>query len=299
MNRVIASFLISAVIGLAAPAAGQDGLALMKVDPGARPSGMGGAFVSIAGDPMASAFNPAGAVGSEQFVASLGHNDYWENIRLETGYFSARWSERLYLHGGIRFAAVDDLESRLTPTAEPEGLFDAHDVSLKAGVAYKISDKIAAGVAAGWFIEKIESWRGSAFNIDLGLIGKPRPGLTVGASVTNLGSDFTLGYSGRESAEISLPTAYRFGASYQYQRYLGAVDLVYLDDDAHVHVGAEARLHEYLSLRAGYMSGYDVKDLTAGASFHLTRYRLAVDYAFVPYSDNLGTYHLINLTFEL
>ena len=121
----------------------------------------------------------------------------------------------------------------------------------------------------------------------------------MGASVTNLGSDFTLGYSGRESAEISLPTAYRFGASYQYQRYLGAVDLVYLDDDAHVHVGAEARLHEYLSLRAGYMSGYDVKDLTAGASFHLTRYRLAVDYAFVPYSDNLGTSHLINLTFEL
>ena len=47
------------------------------------------------------------------------------------------------------------------------------------------------------------------------------------------------------------------------------------------------------------MSGYDVKDFTAGATFHLARYRLAVDYAFVPYKENLGTSHLFNLTFVL
>jgi hypothetical protein len=136
--------------------------------------------------------------------------------------------------------------------------------------------------------------------VDLGALVTPRQDLAIGASVTNLGPSFTLGYSGAEdSEEISLPTTYRLGASYQYRKYLGAADLVVVDDEAHVHIGAEARLHEYLGLRAGYMTGYDVKDFTAGASFHAVQYNLVLDYGFVPYSGNLGTSHLINLTIAI
>ena len=43
------------------------------------------------------------------------------------------------------------------------------------------------------------------------------------------------------------------------------------------------------------MFGYDTKNFTAGASFvHRT---LTLDYAFVPYTGELGTTHLFNLTF--
>jgi hypothetical protein len=51
------------------------------------------------------------------------------------------------------------------------------------------------------------------------------------------------------------------------------------------------------SVRAGYMSGYDTKDFTMGASFGYRN--IIVDYAFVPFGHNLGNSHLFNLTFTL
>ncbi len=296
------SLILILIIGIAftvSAARAQDGLALMKVEVGARPAAMGGAFVSVQGDPMSAVYNPAGATGTSKFSASFGHIEYWDNIRLETGYFSARSTNRLFLHGGIKYAAVSDLERRVDPTSQAD-LFSAHDVSFKGGLAYRITDKISAGFGIGWFVEKIESYRGSAFNADFGIIAAVRPGLNLGASMTNFGSDFRLGFPGGQTSEyISLPTTYRVGGSYRFKDYLGAMDIVVLDDKAHAHFGAEANLHEYLSLRAGYMTGYDTKNFTAGASFYWTQYNLAIDYAFVPYSDNLGTTHLVNITFGI
>jgi long-subunit fatty acid transport protein len=289
-----------ALLAGALPAAAQDGLALMKVETGARPAGMAGAFASISGDPMSSAYNPAGAVGVGKFTASFGHNEYWENIRLESGYCAAPLAGNWYIHGGIRFAAVSDLESRLLPTSEPEGIFDAHDVSLKAGVAWQVNDMFAAGVAAGWFIEKIEAYQGSAFNVDIGLIARPMPNLSLGASASNLGSDFSLSQTGvGDSDDISLPTTYRIGGSYRYLKYLGAADLVVVDDETHLHLGIEGEIYPRFVLRSGYMLGYDVKNFAAGASFHVPRYGMVIDYGFVPYSEGLGSSHLFNLTVGL
>ena len=295
-KRIIAAAFI--VLLTAPTTRSQDGLALMKVEAGARPSGMAGAFVAVAGDPNASFYNPAGAAGTDRFTASFGHNTHWENIRIETAYFASNFTGRSWIHGGIRYAAVNDIESRLAPTTEPDAYFDAHDISMKAGLAYRLAERLAVGAALGWFIEKIDIYRGSAFNVDLGALYDVTPELSLGASATNLGSDFSLGISGRPGTEkVSLPATYRVGAVYRYDRYLGAADLVVLNDQSHLHVGAEGRLHEYLSLRAGYMFNYDSRNFTAGASF--THRKITVDYAFVPYSNELGTSHLFNLTVTL
>jgi hypothetical protein len=275
-----------------------DGLAMMKIEPGARPSGMGGAFVSVGGDPFSPPYNPASAAQTDKFRASFGHIEYWENVRLETGYFVAPLKGRFSVHGGIRYASLGEIEVRSTPSSEPEAFADANDISLKAGVAYKFSNKISAGFGTGWLIEKIEAWRGSAWNVDIGLLATVSQQLSLGASVTNLGPKFNLEKTGIVgSRDISLPTMYRAGASYRYQKFLGALDLVVLDDEFHAHLGAEARLHEILAIRAGYMANYDSKDITAGASF--THRNVTIDYAFVPYSNDLGTTHLFNLTVEL
>jgi hypothetical protein len=275
-----------------------DGLSLMKVEAGARASGMGGAFVSIPGDPYSTFYNPAGAASINKFTGSFGHTSYWENIRLETGYFAAPLTKTLSLHGGVRWANLGDLEIRTTPTALPERLADANDVSFKGGLAYQVDDKIYAGISMGWYLEKIEAYKGSAFNTDLGALVKPNDAVTFGVAITNLGSSFALKKQGTtDSRMISLPTTYRVGISYRYQKYLGAADAVIIDDKAHIHVGAEAKLHQILSVRAGYMFNYDTKNFTAGTSVYWRN--LAFEYAFVPYTSNLGTTHLINLTFQL
>lgn len=292
---ILLLFLICAVLGPSISA--QDGLALMKVEAGAAPAGMGGGYVSILNDPNSSVYNPAGAARTQKFTATLGHNTFWENTRIETAYLATNFTSRTWLHAGIRYATVSDIERRSNaPTVEPEGLFDANDVSFKGGLAAAINDKLYVGAAVGWFIEKIDALRGSAFNVDLGAIYQHNYKLAFGASVTNLGSDFSLSLSGQPGTEkISLPTTYRVGASYRYdQRYLGTADLVVLDDEAHPHLGAEAWLHEQAAVRAGYMFNYDSKSFTAGLSFVQRNFQ--IDYAFVPYSNNLGTSHLFNLT---
>ena len=65
----------------------------------------------------------------------------------------------------------------------------------------------------------------------------------------------------------------------------------------HLHLGAEASVHEMFTVRAGYMANYDSKNISAGVSFN--KRNIGVDYAFVPYTNDLGTSHLFNFTFSL
>lgn len=277
-----------------------DGLFMLKNDHGARASGMGAAVVAIRGDANGSAYNPAAAVGLDKFTASFGHTTHWENTRLESAFYGIGLSPNLYLHGGIRYGADGEIEKRGDfPIAEPDAIFDAHDISFKTGLAYRLSPKYSIGAAMGWFFEEIEGYRGSAFNIDLGAQASINEQINLGASLTNLGSSFTLSKPGQiDSRDIPLPTTWRVGGTYLYRSfYRGAIDMVYSDDDMHAHIGAEAQLHEMFDLRAGYQTGYDKKNFTAGTTF---RYRnIIVDYAFVPYTSTLGTSHLFNITFSL
>lgn len=298
MTTRLATILIGIILLTAPTLSAQVGLALMKVEPGARPAGMGGAFTAVVDGPNSSPYNPAAVTDADKFTTSLGHNSYWDNIRIETGYFATSLTGRSWLHGGIRFAKLSELEERSGPSSAPDNIFDAHDVSFKGGLAFRFAPKITAGFAAGWFMEKIGPDRGSAFNMDFGLLYEATEALSIGAAATNVGSDFQLDSDGTaRTSDIGLPTTWRAGGAYRYKQYLGAVDLVYLDEKAHMHIGTEGWLHEYVAVRAGYMINYDTKNLTAGASF--IKRNFTVEYAFVPYTSNLGTSHLFNLTVTL
>ncbi len=299
MNRIKRSshFISLLLLVTAGAALANDGVALFKIDHGARSAGMGSTQFSQSPDPNAVVHNPALGVGFEKFAASFGHTEFWENIRLESGYFSADLNSRWSVHGGIRYATVKDLEARTSPSSIPT-LFDTHDISFKGGAAYRLSPKIDIGFAAGWIIEKIGGYRGSAFNFDLGTVIHLSPQTDLCAAATNLGSNFRLELAGIPGSDnVSLPTTYRIGGTYKYQRYLGAAEIVYLDDEPHVHLGVDAKINEIFSLRSGYMINYSAKNFSAGVSF--SRRNITVDYGFVPFSQNLGTSHLFNLTFSL
>ena len=86
--KVILTYTLLVIMILSAGVIADDGLALMKVEQGARPAGMGAAFVAVPSDVFSSYYNPAGAVDVKDFTASFGHTVYWENIRLETDIFA-------------------------------------------------------------------------------------------------------------------------------------------------------------------------------------------------------------------
>jgi long-subunit fatty acid transport protein len=292
--------ILMLVCGSALADESTDGLAMLKNDHIARAAGMGTAVVALGADPSLLPYNPAAAAGLEKFTASFGHSQYWENIRFESGHFGVRIFPRWFMHGGVRYAVDGELEQRdLVPTEEPISIFDAHDFSVKMGVAYDIDSQWSAGLALGWWFEEIEGWRGSALNADLGMRYAYSERLNFGAAAIGLGPALTLTKTNqRGSRDISLPDSYRLGATYQVHKYaLAAADVVYADDKAHLHLGAESVIREKFRLRAGYVFGYDSRSYSAGAGFGMRN--INVDYAFVPYSNDLGSSHLFNITFSL
>lgn len=277
------------------PAEAGTGLTLLKVESGARPAAMGEAFTSIGGDPLSQYYNPAGAAGAASaadgpdFLAYLGHTAYWENITFETGFVTLKHGGVSYSFG-VRLAQISNLEARGdVASVDPLFLFESRDVSLKFGVAYPFTDKLSLGVGAGWIIEKISFFKSTAFNIDLGALYAHSDKLALGFSVTSIGENIRF-----DTTDVSLPTTVRGGASYRARDLLFSVDGVHVDNEFHAHFGAEYTRVERLSLRAGFQSGYDSKNFTAGAGF--SDKNLRIDYAFVPYQDNLGTTHQFGLT---
>lgn len=281
------------ILGLAScsPAFAFTGMSLLAVEPGARPSGMGGAFTAVTLDPYSAAYNPAASYGIGPLAGSLGHNAYWQNIRIETAYLAFQ-KRAIAFATGIQFAVDGDIQGRGETPSSDYDPFDAHDVALKMGAAFRVDKDVIFGVMLGWIFEKIERYRGSAFCADLGLLTQPTSRLNVGLAVTNLGGKMQL----REE-EFSPPTAVRVGASYKFEKFLSAADIVMQDDDFHMHLGGEYSVAANFFLRAGYRFGYDTRDFSAGAGF--VKRNLRIDYAFVPYKGILRDSHLINLTFHL
>lgn len=280
------------------PIKAQDGLALLKIASGARLAGMGEATIAVSDNLPGVSYNPAVITNLKKYTFSFGHTSYWEDVRQETGYAAGPLSDRIFFHSGIRFAVVDNIEQRIFPTPEPISIFDAHDISIKSGISYKYDEKITLGVSAVLITEKIESWQGTAFNIDFGFLYLYNETFAIGASVVNLGKAFNLSKAGSvDSRDISLPTRYGVGLSLKNKIYNGVIDFVYLDDELKIHSGLEAKIHEMFMIRSGLMLNYDSKDFTAGMSF--IKRSITIDYAFVPYSNDLGTTHMFNFTFSL
>jgi len=268
------------------------GARFLAVEAGARPVGMGGAFTSITSDPYSAAYNPAAVFGVEKLSGSFGHNTYWQGTQIHSGYVIFE-KHSIAFNAGIQFGEVGDIEGRGDiPTEEPLYLFELQDISFKTGFAFRIKRIITVGLSAGWVFEKIDSYRGYAVNADLGLLVNPVERLYFGLSALYLGQKLKLNV-----AEYDLPTSYRFGVSYHLDNFLPAFDIVNEDGDTHLHVGAEFKTYDKFFLRAGYRTGYDTKDLSAGVGF--AHRNLRIDYAYQPYSDILDDSHLINLTFTL
>jgi len=283
--------LLISLLLLGTSAFGLTGVKMLTVETGARSVGMGGAFTSIAGDPFSAVYNPSGCWGITKLSGSLGYNTHWENTRFETGYLAFQ-KKSMTISAGVRFAAVDNMEGRGETPTDDFLPFDAHDVSIKLGTAFELEKNYIIGFSVGWINEKIDNHSGFAFNFDVGLLMMPYPNMSVGVAVLNFGSTMKL-----RDESVDIPTTYRGGLSYKFDRFTTAADIIKIEDDIYTHLGAEYNFQEMFFIRGGYRFGYDTKNFSAGVGF--AKRNLRLDYAFLPYTNYLGTSHLFNLTFHL
>ncbi len=291
--------VVALLAALAGPAAAVDptGFSALELGPGARAQALGSAFSSLADDPTASFWNPAGLsrLNGIQVVAT--HNQSFEGIRQEYASFSKKYSEgTLGLSLGMVYNSDPLLGTDLN--GDSVGTFGYHDVLATAAFGFRANEKLDVGAGVEYLASKIDDFSAGGFAINAGL--RYFPGITnlsVGASVRHLGQGLTL-----DKARSGLPTTVQGGLSYIVSA--GKGDLTLAGDVAktrgdprtHALVGLEYNQHDFLSLQAGYRSGFDSEAFSFGLGLGFSRFQF--NYAMVPYKNDLGTSSRFALSYK-
>lgn len=271
---------------------GETGLSFLKIGVGSRALSMGEAAVAAANDPSAIYYNPAALSASSTSKILLMHREWVQGSR--TDFLGASTMVgSLHLGLGVTSAAIDDIEVRAAP-GPAISTFTSRNASVSLGGAYDVSTEVSIGVAGKFLYEKIFLDEASGFAVDLGGVYRAGSSLTVGASVSNLGSMNEL-----RDESSKLPTILRFGGAYAaaldaFESIVtGSADVVSMSAEGrtHLHIGAEAEFKRTFLLRAGIQTGYEAKSFSAGVGVRQGMFQF--DYAFIPFSLDLGATHTL------
>jgi hypothetical protein len=296
MKKTFIIFLVVAG-SLVAQSAGNSGIASLKLGFGARNVAMGDLGVVGVNDLTALNYNPSLLAGNIKSQLSFTHNSLCQDLSSEmfAGSFSLLG---MPFAVGVNTTSVNDIEIRTQP-GEAEGTFNAHYFTASLSTAHKIYENLDGGITLKYIYENIYSDDATGLAVDFGISYKGLvDGLSLGAALRNIGSMNSL-----RNQSTELPTDFRLGAAYEFSVPRMKLDFTtlagfqkYTDaDDSHIHVGGEAVYDDFFSVRLGYMSNYDAKNITTG--FGIVWKSLNIDYAYVPVKYGLGDSHIFSFIY--
>lgn len=282
---------------------GTSGAQFLKLEPGARPAAMGGAFSAVADDVYAAYYNPAG-LGRLKSVEIAGmHNSYFQGISHNFGavavpilsWVDTRLARNEY--GVMAFSltslAVSGIERRgVIETDQPIGEFGANDFAYSLAYGKELTGEFSAGAAVKFIDQTIDDARSTALGLDLGgLYRLDRWSLAAG--LRNYGTKVKF----RSEADPLPLTGYLAGSYRFSERFLGAADIrVPRDNSIKLALGGEYRRRFLDDLtgfaRGGYnmanaeADGFNGVTLGAGLRFRTTEF----DFAWLPFGDLGSTF---------
>lgn len=249
---VSASFLPTP-LGAAGP--GTSAATFLELGFGARPLGLGEAFVAVADDVAALHYNPAGLayapslwLGAEPrpYELLFSHSVHIQDVAL-----SQFGMVRRPFGISVVSLRVPDIERRTSETALPEGRFGASDLAVGLSYGLKVAD-VGVGGTLKFIHQTIGSDSASAYALDLGALhrfeGTP---VSVGLGVANLGTKVRF-----IEQEAPLPMVVRAGVAFGMTRRMPhALSLqvdVPRDSSPVIRLGMEYLAFGPFALRLGY-----------------------------------------------
>jgi long-subunit fatty acid transport protein len=256
----------------------------LHIGVGSRAAAMGSAFVSIADDPTAIYWNPAGIAAMNRSGVVFDFTNYVADM--DMSFLGAAVDMGNYGAIGIgvtMFNAIDDMEIRTVEQPDGTGnVFSAGMMAVSLTYARKLTDRFSIGLSPKFVRESISGMSATAFAIDGGVLYRtPFDGIMLGMSISNFGTDQTMrgddalrlwdqdpsrtGENGRIPVDLSmdswsLPIIFRVGVSYdpirsRYQKLRIAVDAnVPNNNFESVNFGAEYTFFDTFSIMGGYKS---------------------------------------------
>jgi len=314
-------------------AAGTSGAIILKQTSGARPLGMGEAFVALADDVNALNFNPAGLVQIKRHEISVMYLDSLVDTWFGFIGYAYPIGGKIERQRGRRFKSREARRNRGTIALGVSSLQAGKMVLEPEGNTVRAEEDYLANLGFGYIIwrseEKVEKRRrrtrairelrnevslglgvklvystlvqkysAMAYAVDVGLLGKFIVGknrLQLGVAGQNLGTKIKF-----EEEGDSLPLTVRAGAAYlmdfkQEHRLTVSTEAVKPNDgDFRGSGGMEYWYREIFSLRAGYKAGFDLDSFSCGVGFIWKSFQL--DYGWGMSASKMGDNHRFSLT---
>ncbi|TFG63981.1 MAG: hypothetical protein E4H28_05750, partial [Gemmatimonadales bacterium] len=228
----------------------------------ARTIGVGGAFVSIADEPIGIIWNPAALTQVFQNVIFVESARLFEETSINSLSFGT--PERRVLPGfGITIISLNSgTFVRTNELNDVTGEFNEGETAFLLSASKSVTKRFALGANVKIIRQNIDEFSASGAGVDLGVIFHALPSLTIGASTLNIGGP---GLTLRETEE-TYPLNFRGGVTL---RFLGGQGLVTTEFasrsgyDTQFYAGTEFWVHSMLALRMGYNDSY----FAGGASF--------------------------------
>ena len=253
----------------------------------------GESFVADPADLQSLGLNPANLASHESYGVMFSHTEWLQDTRTE--FLSLAVPLDL---GAIAFSiantSVDGIEIRDVP-GPALGTFNFQSASFQIAYGLEISQSIRLGIAPKYLYEKIYVDEATGYGIDAGILYKPSlDGLILGCSLTEIGS-----LGAFRSTQTDLPSQVRVGGTYAFavKEFSSRTALAFSSElgtpHRHFCLGGEASYNNTVALRFGYSTGYDVRGFSMGIGI---LYSIAVvDYAYIPFSRQVGNAHIISI----
>ncbi len=289
--------ILTAAISINAQTAGSSGLSFLKMGFGARNIAMGDAGAAASNDVTSLFYNPAKLAGRSGNDIMIMHNQWIQDVSSEIlGAQTTLFG--LPVAFGFNVTTIGNIEIRTKPGAA-DATFNAHYFFGSISTGFNVVDNLSFGATARYLYEDIYTDASKGWGFDFGFeYSTPVKGLTAAAVVKNLGSmDQLRNEKTKLPAEIRIGPAYNFNLSEKFDVTVAGEYQKYTEtSDTHFNLGGEVVYNKLLALRAGYLSGYESKNITAGIG--LMWGNLSFDYAMSPFSLGLGTGHSLSLSFK-
>ena len=309
---------------------GTSSMSFLGIGAGPKALSMGGAYVAFSDGASAVYWNPGATAQLNTTAVTFSHTDYFVDTDIIHGSGVIKPNRANAI--GFSFYSVNYGRQEVTTIAEQYGngtYWEASDLALTLNYSRLLTDRFSLGGNFKYMHEKIWETSASAFAVDVGLLFKTQlPGLKLGMSISNYGKDIKFsgsslyerididpdngGHNENITSELKteqwpIPLYFRTGLSYNFniskqnEITLATDAVVPSDNEEHLNFGAEWKLFDVLSVRAGYRSlGYSdsQEGLTLGGGiehnlinqFNNLKVRIDYSYQTYEYFNNVQTF---------
>lgn len=274
----------------------------LKIEPGTRPMGMGGAFTGVADDINAVSWNPGGLFQVKKREAIVIHTAWLEKLNHEYAAFVNPLGNRFTYGFSVVYFGTNDIDRR-TEAGISDGKARVQNYSAAGTCGIKLHDQLGLGATVKYIAMKLDKNESAGVAFDIGVLQKITSRLSLGVVGQNIGGKIKI-----DSTAEKLPWSVKVGIGYHMveDKLLLSTDVDFPNDrELKFHFGSEYKFNKFFTVRAGYEdvgSLGNSSGLSAGISVYedvldeILELKMKFDYSWL-YFGNLGSTHRLAVGF--